>query len=428
LTGSAGRVIKAAFRLASGVALLMAVTVTLGQVSPDQISDSRAKAEEQKYLAQLQSLHQSIASNDAASPFALARYLHAKPGQRAADDSNGIEFVDFQGRIVLKISGVYRSAYDAAISSGNERACQTLISAVVPVLRLVVEQIPQRADFDGIGFEVLYDTRNADAAYRFGGKEVLTIVFNRDDAFTFAKTIEDAGRQEILNRSDVFVNGVEVGLALGQREAFSVATLDRSPPRYSEGRSSLAVSNPVQLDVASQVVSRPGSSAAQSAIEVEPGPTFANAVRLQDRFQAQLDEIVGRIGSRIHFDASYPPTFEVSADLTVLHLTLYDPLRFERGATSIYKRAAQGFDLFLAPELRDLSRMLPVDEGYGALDISVLNQVEAGSTPPETVDYICPLSGLRAFVENKITSQDLINQSAVLVNGVRIGLNLEAVE
>jgi hypothetical protein len=72
--------------------------------------------------------------------------------------------------------------------------------------------------------------------------------------------------------------------------------------------------------------------------------------------------------------------------------------------------------------------MLPVDEGYGALDISVLNQVEAGSTPPETVDYICPLSGLRAFVENKITSQDLINQSAVLVNGVRIGLNLEAVE
>ena len=119
MTGSAGRVIKAAFRLASGVALLMSVTVTLGQVSPDQISDSRAKAEEQKYLAQLQSLHQSIASNDAASPFALARYLHAKPGQRAADDSNGIEFVDFQGRIVLKISGVYRSAYDAAISSGN---------------------------------------------------------------------------------------------------------------------------------------------------------------------------------------------------------------------------------------------------------------------------------------------------------------------
>ena len=58
----------------------------------------------------------------------------------------------------------------------------------------------------------------------------------------------------------------------------------------------------------------------------------------------------------------------------------------------------------------------------------MLNRLGAEKTPSETVDYICPLNSVRSFVENKITSQDLINQSIVLVNGVRIALNLQLVE
>jgi hypothetical protein len=56
----------------------------------------------------------------------------------------------------------------------------------------------------------------------------------------------------------------------------------------------------------------------------------------------------------------------------------------------------------------------------------VLNNV--GAEKSETIEYICPMDSMRAFVENKITSQDLINKSMVLVNGVRIGLTLQLVE
>ena len=35
------------------------------------------------------------------------------------------------------------------------------------------------------------------------------------------------------------------------------------------------------------------------------------------------------------------------------------------------------------------------------------------------------MDSMRSFVENKITTQDLINKSIVLVNGVRIGVDLE---
>lgn len=44
------------------------------------------------------------------------------------------------------------------------------------------------------------------------------------------------------------------------------------------------------------------------------------------------------------------------------------------------------------------------------------------------IEYVCPLEPLNQFVDAAITNQDLINQSVVIVNGVRIALNLQQVE
>ena len=105
---------------------------------------------------------------------------------------------------------------------------------------------------------------------------------------------------------------------------------------------------------------------------------------------------------------------------------MQNTLSFEKAESSIYKRAAQSFDLFLAPELKGISKSLPTDTSYDGLHFSVLNNL--GAEKSETIEYICPMDSMRAFVENKITSQDLINKSMVLVNGVRIGLTLQLVE
>jgi hypothetical protein len=63
----------------------------------------------------------------------------------------------------------------------------------------------------------------------------------------------------------------------------------------------------------------------------------------------------------------------------------------------------------------------------GWKDFSVLNNLGAEQTPSEEIDYICPLKATRSLVGNKITTQDLVNQ-CILVNSVRIGLNLQLVE
>src|SRR5579859_1667136 len=144
-----------------GGAIAAVVTAASGQVSPTEVVNPRAKADEQKYLPQLVSLQRAIGGAQFPFTFRLARYLDAKPGQRAALDSNGIEFVFFQDRVVLKVSAFYRVAFNSMQVTQNGRASQTLQDAVLPVLRLITEQMPRNYDYDAIGFEILYDARDS---------------------------------------------------------------------------------------------------------------------------------------------------------------------------------------------------------------------------------------------------------------------------
>ena len=154
----------------------------------------------------------------------------------------------------------------------------------------------------------------------------------------------------------------------------------------------------------------------------------ADAERLQAQFQSQLDALLNEDGAKLHLVDYAPPSFAVYHKQLVLQLTLRNPLAFEKSTSSIYRRAAQSFDLFLAPQLKALVPKLPADLQVDALDFSILNRLGNEKDSSEAVEFICPLRSIRSFIEDEIASQDLINQSLVLVNGVRIRLDLELVE
>ena len=112
-----------------------------------------------------------------------------------------------------------------------------------------------------------------------------------------------------------------------------------------------------------------------------------------------------------------------------LQLTLRNPNVFDPNTTSIYKRAARSFDLFLGPRLKGLLAKTPDDPSIAGLDITVLTEFSAKTTASsEAIEFICPLAALRQFADADMTNQDLIDQSVVLVNGVRIALDLQKVE
>jgi hypothetical protein len=416
----------------------------------------KLKAAEQKYLPQLQSLHKAISDAKFPFPFILTRYVTANPDSQSLD-SRGLEFVDFQGQIVLKTSGIYKAAYDSNRITQNERAVRVFREVIVPILQLIPQQLPPDVACDAVGFEIVYHTRAPDKNFEYEGKEILVVVLNREDAFALPNQADDPKHQAILNRSAVYVNGKEFGLALGDRNPLDLDALGRSTaaaPQSSAtggpvGTARLSLANPRPPAASSQgsahaepgetappeTAATPAASAAPTpasvvpAADPEPAATPADAERLQSQFQAQLVALLKENGAKFHLVTYAPPSFSVYHDKLVLQVTLRNSLTFEKSASSIYRRAAQSFDLFLAPQLKDLSDKIPSNAEFQLLDFSVLNKLspDAKSTS-EAIEFICPRTALKQFVNAEITNQQLLDQSVVLVNGVRIALTLQLVE
>ena len=143
----------------------------------------------------------------------------------------------------------------------------------------------------------------------------------------------------------------------------------------------------------------------------------------------QLDAFAKQGAAKFHFVDYAPPTFVVFHDQMALQLTLRNSIQFGPVKGSIYKRAAQSFDLFLAPLLKDLSDRISPDLEFQLYDFSVLNKLSPGPKgTSEAIEFICPRTALKQFVNAEITNQQLLDQGFILVNGVRIALNLQLVE
>jgi hypothetical protein len=422
------------------------------QVSPDEIASPDLKALEQTYFQQLIGINQSVAKTKFPYPLYLSRYVGLDPSKQAEADARGLEFVRFHDRTILKVTGNYNAAYNTLRMTENERAAATFRSAVLPILGILTATLPEDLACDGVGFEISHHTRTNDRSYDYEGKEILVVVFDRSDAWAMSRASSDAERQELLNRNQVFINGTDYGLSLSERDPLNVQALPRSipakPDAISTARSTVMASHSPLLKPASSATSfspplspQPPIESPAPHVEVAPAPpaaapppatpaeTQADADRMDEKFHSQLAALGKEGEAKFHFVTYAPPTFVVFQSKLTLQMTLKNSLAFEPAKSSIYKRAAQSFDLFLAPLLKDLSERVSADVEFQLFDFSVLNKLSPGAKESsEAIEFICPRGALRQFVNAEITNQQLLDQSIVLVNGVRIALTLQLVE
>jgi hypothetical protein len=440
----------------SGAIVCVPWSASLAQVSPAEISDPQLKATEQTYLKQLVTISRAIAKLQFPFPFVLNRYANLDPRQAPDADARGLEFVKFQDRVTLKLSGDYGAAFNADLLTENQRANQVLDDVIVPLLRLIIDSFPSGAGFDSYGFEVSWHVRRHTHNYDYEGREIVALVLSRADALSYLAADRESQRQDVLSRSDIYVNGKEFGLALGNRDPIPVAELERpstassapdhpgpnSLPRTSSSDIGLAkmyqdplagLLKPDRETTALGATTSAPASSHQGEGPVQPPPTATgsqtDAEALQKSYQPQLDAL-GQVGmSKFHFVDFASPSLVVFRNRIYVQVTLRNPEAFDKSTTSIYKRAAQSFDLFLAPLLHPILDKVPNDPRIAGLDITVINQLKSGLTPSsEALEFVCPLPDLREFGDSEITNQDIINRSIVLVNGVRIALNLQQVE
>jgi hypothetical protein len=442
--------------LVTGALLLIRPQAGFSQVSPAEILNPRLKAAEKAYLPRLVAFNRAIQSITFPFPFKLSRYVGFSPKEQAAADTRGLEFVMFHGQTVLKISGDYHAAFNAALLTQNQRDSRVFDDVVRPILHLLPREIPATVACDAVGLEISYHVRTANGGAEYEGVEDLVVVFGKADAFGFSNLTNKSEQQDVLNRSEIYVNGKEFGLALGGHDSIPLEALGKTPATglaaSASAPSTVSPDSDNRLAGIFQNVS-PGSpppvprttetppsappNSGTSLVSGQPEAPAAPAAmaspddsgRLQTKYQTQLDELSKEGVAKFHFVPYAPPSFVVFQNRIYLQLTLRNPQPFAARDASIYKRAAQTFDLFLAPQLQALLTKAPAGSDFDGLDISVLNELSSIPKPSsEAVEFICPLKPLRKFASAEITNQDLINESMVLVNGVRIALNLQQVE
>lgn len=425
------------FVLTTTAILICAPAIDFAQVSPAELKNPQLQAIEKAYLTPLMAAKRAIAKLKFPYSFTLSRYVGLDPAEQAGADERGLEFVNFRGRTILKLTGNYNAAYNADRLTPNQRSNRVFDDVVTPLLQLLPKYFSPDDTFDAFGFEISYHVQRKTRNYEFEGKENFVFVIDKTDVAKFFNAREDSDRQEVLDRSDSFLDGKEFGLALGQREAFHREAADRSSVNQTLLASARAMAphSGAQRDenfpnYHTLTLKTPGNHASSEPDTlVAPPATQADATSLQSRYQSQLDALAKEGTARYHFVEYAPPSFVIFQNKLFLQLTLRNPTRFEKNATSIYKRAAQSFDLFLATQLKPILDSFHHDSDFSGLDITVLHDLNSKSGhSSEALEFVCPLKALRRFAEAEMTNQELINQSAVLVNGVRIALNLQQVE
>jgi len=436
--------------LACSVTLFLNPIWSLAQVGPAEMKDPHLKAIEQTYLTQMVAVNQAIAAFQFPFGFSLNRYVGLAPKEQIGADARGLEFVSFHGQTVLKLSGNYNAAFNADHLTPNQRSGRVFDEVILPILRCLPEYFKSDADFDAFGFEISYHVRKRAHGYDYEGKEILVAVLDRADGLNYSSLRDESKRQEILNRSEIFLDGKPFGLALGAAEPFDAETLARSLRHISAAdarREPAAVSHDPDPGTAEPAQNRPFVAGnptmrqtlpqtkvlekSSAAPDSQPSAPEVNSPvdALQSKYQAQLDALAREGAAKYHFVDYAPPSFVIFHNQVSLQLTIRNPNTFDREGTSIYRRAAQSFDLFLAPELKPIVDSLPAGDEFGFLDVTIINGLtskSAGSS--EALEFVFPLDPLRKFANADITNQELINQSVVMVNGVRIALNLQQVE
>lgn len=114
-------------------------------------------------------------------------------------------------------------------------------------------------------------------------------------------------------------------------------------------------------------------------------------MRLEVKDKAELQSFASARQANFHFVNYDPPTFVVINKQLALQMTMMNRQKFDPAKSSIYKRAAQTSDLFLASKLADILARARDDNALDVCDLSIVNVLTAvGRERSEAIGFIVP--------------------------------------
>lgn len=448
-----------------------------GQVlSPPEILDPGMRALQQKHFPELKAAAVDITSHEYPYKFYLSRTLDITERQEQTADQRSIRFSDFHGRTVLQVTGNYFAAYQSERMDRKERVERTYLDVVMPILRATATRLENERQLTAYAIEISHHVRKKVMGVPMERLENLALIVPRDAAAKAAASTDAKDQIAALHESSIYLDGGAVALWPGQKVAGTQApnTTDQpAPASTSVSAAPIAVETATLRPPANAApVPDPAPPAPQSQISTAPAPapvetatlrSPANAgptpdatplapgsssqavpaapapardlspkalLGLQAPYQGLLDKIAGKMNSQAHFVSYAPPALIAFRNGAYLQLSLATTLTVS-DAGSQYRVAALAFDRHISHLIRPLLAYFKQDPEFDGIVFSSTVHLPGKTGEAETVEsveYYFHFRELREYAGYNLTGQQLIGSGFVLVNGERIGLDLQSAE
>jgi hypothetical protein len=377
------------------VAALVAGGVSLAQVvAPAEIKDVKLRALQSKHQAELTAAAQEMEAHKYPAKFYLTKELDLRGGALFSADRRSIEFSTYGTQTVLRIRANYAAVYPTE-TPAKDRVSRTYLDVVVPVLTEAMKNVHDETEMDAVDIEISHHVRKI---------TVITVDRFENSAFVVphavARRIAGAADPEqqlaALKDATVYIDGKVVPFN-GQAPVPAPVTISQRP----------AVPTPAPV------------------VEPPPPPKKEVLEQRQTGLQPMLDRMVQELGSQAHFDPLAKPELAAFRGASYLRVPVVTTLTAADGGSQ-YRVAALAFDRHVSHLVR---LALPYVKSASGFDgIAFRTTVTAGASPAESVEFLFPLAELRRYENYDITGQQLINAGFVLINGERVGLDLQTAE
>lgn len=428
------RVINRSARALWFSTLLLAVSAPAQVLAPEEILDPNLRELQKKYFTDLKRITEAAAAHNFPYHFYFSPVLGLDERDQRKNDQRSVRFDRFHEQTVLKITGNYYASYSAELMKPEERARQTYQDVILPLLQAAVPALEKADAPQAYAFEISHHVRKKVIGVSSEVTENVVLILPKASAQRLVTATNPAAQQAAVLEGEVFLNAIPV--ALWPRPEGQLAKVETAPvsvPAPPPAIAARPVKSPSIPPVPNLLAGKLEPPVKAQSLAVAPQrETSPEALKgLQNSYQAVLDHMVQELNAQAHFVRYAPPAFIPFHRGLYLQLSLTTALPESDGG-SRYKLAALAFDQHIAHLIRPTLAYFKEDHGdFDGIDFSTSIRLGGDKNPDGSlvaVEFIFPLTMLRAYEQFDCTGQQLIDSGFVLINGERVSLNLQIAE
>jgi len=371
-------------------------------LSPPEIVDPAMRALQEKHLPELKIAAVDITAHQYPYKFYLSRTLDLTEKQELQTDQRSIRFSQFQGHTVLQVTGNYFAAYSDQSMDRKQRFQRTYVDVMVPILRATAPVLRNEPLVTALAIEISHHVRKQVMGLGMERPENLVLIVPRENAAQLAGSRRIEDEIEVLGQCSEYVEG----------EPFSL---------WGEPAPEKPASAPTPAVVARTPAPPPMPARDTSSEALQ---------KAQTALQPLLDRMIRELDAQAHFIEYSPPALIAFRNASYLQLSVTTTLA-PSDAGSQYRVAALAFDRHVSHLIRPALAFFQENPQFDGIVFSSTVRMPdqgAGSALTQSVEFFFPISELRRYEKYDITGQQLINAGFVLINGERVGVELQSAE